>query len=672
MTKKFLFMLLGAVAIVSCNKFDLNYDEARQAEEAKEAQEVKENAAKIFGEIDPKQDWNSISNGTVSVTANANLSNIVKVQILTEAPFLNNDAKVLSEANVKNGDQVTLTYSAPNVYKQLVAACVDNKGVYYIQVFDVGQTSVSFAQAKQSNSARRALASDAPDFTSIKLKAHQKSINTRRTESTDAKFSMWKDSKWNDNMWVIADGQTFSNGWKMDSPKAGEKADVANNRGVIYRDIDGFADGELANVEYIMNSLFVKYADKDKQIRKNNAESVRNSAYYASNNHNYFETDGVNPVTLIPIQAYTDDFKQNHLFYYYYKPEDVIASGMDEVEYIKQLPKYMAIQVERIQTTVEKNAGTFYRRQEFLLPFYKNDPVQGDNEATAIFPKGYKVGFLNLKTVNVGTYNITDEKYGCTYGDGRLNYEINQYGSFKSAMDTSLGGKYEGGMTWTDPRIAIFTANGKTYMCIEEGADCNFSDMVIEIGGGLNIIDETPKPEAEIYTMCFEDRLATADYDLNDVVLRCTRVDNTTLKLALVATGAKDNVVIHGANGWAYNGKEVHEIFGVTETFINTEKGEPTKDVVSANVTVAEDVTIPDFLKNIFIENKTTGKFVRMAQAGEPPYAIIVPGDFDYPVERVSIINAYKKFINWAQDMTVDKDWYTYPEEGLVYPSLFK
>ena len=671
MTKKFLFMLLGAAAIVSCNKFDLNYDEAAAAEKAKEAQEVKENAAKIFGEIDPKQDWNSISNGTVSVTANANLSNIVKVQILTEAPFLNNDAKVLSEANVKNGDQVTLTYSAPNVYKQLVAACVDNKGVYYIQVFDVGQTSVSFAQAKQSNSARRALASDAPDFTSIKLKAPQKSINTRRTESTDAKFSMWKDSKWNDNMWVIADGQTFSNGWKMDSPKAGEKADVANNRGVIYRDIDGFAEGELANVEYIMNSLFVKYADKDKKIKKNNAASVRNSAYNVSG-FNYFETDGVNPVTVIPIQAYTDDFKQNHLFYYYFKPEDVIASGMDEVEYIKQLPKYMAIQVERIQTTVEKNAGTFYRRQEFLLPFYKNDPVQGDNEAVAIFPKGYKVGFLNLKTVNVGTYNIDSNEYGCTYGDGRLNYEINHYGNFLNAMDTSIGGKYEGGMNWTDPRIAIFTANGKTYMCFEEGVDCNFSDMVIEIGGGLNIIDETPKPEAEIYTMCFEDRLATADYDLNDVVLRCTRVDKTTLKLALVATGAKDNVVIHGAKGWAYNDKEVHEVFGVTETFINTEKGEPTKDVVSANVTVAEDVTIPDFLKNIFIENKTTGKVVKMAQAGEPPYAIIVPGDFDYPVERVSIINAYKKFINWAQDMTVDKDWYTYPEEGLVYPCLFK
>ncbi len=345
---------------------------------------------------------------------------------------------------------------------------------------------------------------------------------------------------------------------------------------------------------------------------------------------------------------------------------------MDEVEYIKQLPKYMAIQVERIQTSVEEKAGTYFRRQEFLLPFYKNDPVQGDNEATAIFPKGYKVGFLNLKTVNVGTYDISKDIYGCTYGDGRLNYEINHYGSFKSAMDTSLGGKYEDGMTWTDPRIAIFTANGKTYMCFEEGADCNFSDMLIEIGGGLNVIDETPKPEAEVYTMCFEDRPATADYDLNDVVLRCTRKDKTTLILSLVATGAQDNVYIHGATGWAHNDKEVHELFGAVDSegknqFVNTEKGGIVREAISAEVTVSENLSIPSFLKNIFIENRTTGKVVKIPETGQPPYAIIAPQTFKYPLEHISINNAYLKFKNWAQDMTTDKDWYTEPETGKVY-----
>ena len=667
MTKKFLFMLLGAAAIVSCNKFDLNYDEARQAEEAKEAQEVKENAAKIFGEIDPKQDWNSINSGTVSVTANANLSNIVKVQILTESPILNTDAKVLAEATATNGQTVTLNYDAPNVYKQLFAACINNKGVYHIQVFDVNQSSVKFANNTASAAPRRASASEAPTFTSIKLKAPQKSFNTLRTEAGDncviggEKYTEWINSGWSDMMWEPADGQTFDNGWIMDDKP---------NKGHIYRTISGFTDDEKANVEKFIKDYSYKFANNGTEgAKKNNIVNVRNSQYFMQNN-NYVYSNGT-PVTLIPVQAYSSEFRMNNIFYYYYKMED-IPDGMDEVAYIKTLPKYKAIQIERVQTGEESTAGAFFHKQEFLLPYYKNSPVEGVNEASAIFPEGYKIGFLNMKHDN-GNYNYANNKYGCIYGDGRLNYEVNHLkGHYLSAMDKSIGGLVDGGMTWIDPRMAMFTVNEKTYMCIEEGSDCNFSDMVIEISG-VELVQETPEPEKEAYTMCFEDRPNTADYDLNDVVLRCTRVNTTTLKLTLVATGANDDVVIHGALGWAYNEKEVHEIFGATEAdasgnrFINTVKGGVTKDPISANVTVSSTLTIPKFLETIFIENKTTGKFVMKAQAGDAPFAIIVPENFKYPLERVCINNAYLKFNNWAQNMTIDKDWYKVPVDDKVY-----
>lgn len=666
-------MLLGAAAIVSCNKFDLNYDEAESAKKAQETQDIKNNAEKIFGKIDSNQNWNSINSGKVSVTADANLENIVKVQILTESPILNSDAKVLAEATATNGQTVSLSYDAPNIYKQLFAACINNQGVYHIQVFDINQSSVKFANTTPNAVSRRASASEAPSFTSIKLRKPQKSFNTMRTETSDAEgsckigsetYTVWKGSGWSDMMWEPADGQTFDNGWKMDTE---------SNRGHIFRDISGFVGDEETNVKGFINSFIYKFADNGKD-KRNNIVNVRNSEYFKQNT-NYVYTNGVDPVTLIPIQAYTDEFKMNHIFYYFYKPEEIPA-GMDEVAYIKTLPKFKAIQIERVQTSDERKAGAFYHRQEFLLPYYKNAPTEGVNEASAIFPAGYKIGFLNMKNSN-GDYNPSNNiKYGCIYGDGRLNYEINHIkGHYFSAMDKSIGGPMDGGMLWTDPRMALFTVNEKTYMCVEEGADCNFCDMIFEIGGAT-LVQETPQPEAEIYTMCFEDRPATADYDLNDVVLRCTRVNNTTLKLTLVATGANDEVVIHGAGNWAYNDKEVHEVFGYTGTeerpFINTERGGTTKNVVSADVTVSEGVTIPDFLKTISIENKTTGKVVKIAQAGEPPFAVIVPGDFDYPLEHIAITNAYSKFVNWAQDMNVDKDWYIYPDEGKVYPNLFK
>ena len=232
-------------------------------------------------------------------------------------------------------------------------------------------------------------------------------------------------------------------------------------------------------------------------------------------------------------------------------------------------------------------------------------------------------------------------------------------------------------MQFDDPRMAMFTANNKTYICVEDGADCNFSDIVLEIGGGVDQLEEEPEVMTEAYTMCFEDRLETADYDLNDVVLRCRRIDNTTLELSLVATGANDNVYIHGATGWEWNDQEAHAIFGVItkeggNRFVNTENGSDPTDVKSSYVTINEGVTIPQYLKNIYIENRTTGKEIRLSKQGEPPYAIIVPQDFQYPMEHTRITEAYAKFLEWAQNANKDKDWYVFEEADKIFPSLFK
>ena len=660
MTNKLFFILASSLFIASCAKHEID------PLTPDDKQTTYDNAKKILGDIDPTQEWNSIKSGSVTITADAQLQDIVKIQILTESPILNENAKVLAEANVKNGESVTLSYDAPNVYSQLMAACVNKDGIYYQTVFNIGQTSVNFARSAPSQVARRASADDAPSFTTLKLKKPRQSFNAQRTaHSSESAYRFWKDSKWeNEQMWDLADKQTFDNDWKLDE---------MTNRGHIFRDINGFADGEQATVEAIVNSALNKYDKSGWNGKRNNLNSVRNSEYFKQN-ANHIITNGKSPVTLIPIQAYNDEFKQDHIYYYYFKDEDIPA-GMSEEDYIKQLPKFKAIQVERVQTTPESNAGTFYRRQEFLLPFFKNAPQEGDNEASAIFPAGYKIGFLNQKYSN-DSYTSTTS--GCVYGNGLLNYEVNHFGQFLSAMDKSKGGKIDGGMDFTDPRIAMFTANNKTYMCFEEGSDCNFSDMVIEICGGFDEKNETPEPEAEAYTMCFEDRPNQADYDLNDVVIRCIRKSKTQLLLSLVACGGNDDVLIQGAEGWNHNGKEVHAIFNASgagkdgNRFINTMSGGTRLEAVSALVTVPEGVTIPQYLKKIYIENKTMGKTIKIAQKGEPPFAIIVPLDFSYPMERQCITQAYKNFVQWAQNVNASEDWYLFEESDKIFPSLFK
>ena len=75
------------------------------------------NVAKVFGTtFSANQDWSSTKKYTVSVTANAPMNDIAKVQILTESPYFNEDARVLNEATVSKGQSISITYDCPSEY----------------------------------------------------------------------------------------------------------------------------------------------------------------------------------------------------------------------------------------------------------------------------------------------------------------------------------------------------------------------------------------------------------------------------------------------------------------------------------------------------------------------------------------------------------------------------
>ncbi|MHC1779801.1 MAG: LruC domain-containing protein [Bacteroidales bacterium] len=46
----------------------------------------------------------------------------------------------------------------------------------------------------------------------------------------------------------------------------------------------------------------------------------------------------------------------------------------------------------------------------------------------------------------------------------------------------------------------------------------------------------------------------------------------------------------------------------------------------------------------------------------EMPWGILIPGEFNFPTERVSIVNFYPKFLKWAESFGSEfPDWYLYP-----------
>ncbi len=888
MKKKILFIatIVGMIILVGCQRFD--FEEARQ-------DAIRQNAEKIFGAIDPNQDWNSSVTGTINITADAPLYDIQSVLILTESPYFNSEAKVLAEAEVQKGQTISLAYDAPNNLDRLIAACVDSKGHYYVKGFNPGEETLSFKSAT-TRSTRRASATNYPDVKYLKLSPAMmaQTFNAQRTRYVNhayetnnaanlniiekAHLSKWHNSGWElDRMWRPTDSGTGTD-WTIKDQH-------------IVRDVSDFTDEEKEMLKDVFGDFLQRDDKSEHWGHKDNRKFVRESQAFKMYN-NELTSDGETPITVSPIYLTSSENGDCHLYYYYYNPAD-IPSGMSEADYIKTLPKFKGIQIWNTKAKANEryNKGELIKFHEYLLPYYGEpsdfavkpvmassfgtfsdklyrirngrqldgldyymihtpaggsyvanetafigdgnnklatkyddnatnidyqlwqifttnsgktllynlggrtffvihdksrwetsftnilsivqdsyldmEKVDGDNtyyfkragdqkglgsdlgnknnksiftnksasngdnfkwileeytgngasapvtdeilddvstaanaQPALAIPKGYRIGFMLRKSKNTGTFvdglrDMTDSGHGCTYGFSGLNAEIN-----------TLVGHYESSVGYfsmepDDPRCCYITANGKTYIGFEDGSDCQFNDMILEVGGyDQTVLTEAPEgtedkgsgietsylyDENEIpgaaYMLLFEDRSMSADYDMNDVVLRCLRQtgqNKNRVELSLVAAGGTDDTVIMGIEGtykkgFQLNGMEVHEVFDVDMAtgygrFVNTLPGQQTKDPCKGVYELPEGMTIPQFLANIYIVNKTTGDEIHVPTTGAEPLAIIMPFDFKYPKERQMITGAYKEFLEWAQNATEHTDWYNHIEENTVYP----
>ena len=200
MKKIFLFTTISALAISSCTSFD-GYDE--NAVKHATEQEIRSNAESVFGtNFSPNQDWTMSSTGTIKITADANFDDIVKVQVLSESPYLNSNAMVLNQAPASKGETVELAFEAPKGLTRLIAACVNSQGEYYITGFDVNATQVNFASTSKART--RAGANGVyPSLNDLQMD-YSKSIpsfNAVRTQkandgNTDDKIKAYKNSYW--------------------------------------------------------------------------------------------------------------------------------------------------------------------------------------------------------------------------------------------------------------------------------------------------------------------------------------------------------------------------------------------------------------------------------------------------------------------------------------------
>lgn len=581
-------------------------------------EQIKANVESIFGvQFDPTHDWCSTVNGQINVYANgSSTDNIVKVQVLVINKHENDeelsyDVKILNEANIKAGEHISINFDTPMNYDNLMVAFINNKGEYLYRPFNLGDANVYYKNDTRGLTESFTLPTNTPVINGT------------------------------------IDSYANSRGWLP-----GE---------VLYTfDYEPMTSaGYDESFKTLFRTIIFNYFPNGKEC--NNLPQIMRSGYY--NEKIYPITTGDDPIIVSPVYKNDGGYFEitNADLYYYYFQGDLTA------EQIEALPKYKAVQLNDIYGNDDNDV--IEKTKSYVLVYFGDGHPSIGTTGSYQFPQGYKIGFMYRSNTTTdkkrdGTIieNIGDKKQGELYGDGRLNYNINNWKNFKNSK---LGSN--------DPRMAWMTVNKHMFLCVESGTDRDFNDLIIEVEGGIEPIEIIPDdPEYNFYTFCYEDH-NLGDYDMNDIVLKGRRIDETHVEYTLMACGAFDDIYIYNVEGQHINhNNEAHDILNRPRgTFINVEKnGERVPFVVDV-ITVSKNFSFLDPTTQPYIFDNTINNTVKLSIVGQDPHAIMIPYNFLWPIEKMCIRYAYNeedhKFNNWGQNKVTSTDWYMFPTPGKVF-----
>ena len=578
-----------------------------------EKEQITENVKSVFGTtFDSEHDWCTTSSG--EITVNKIPSNIKTVKLFAYITEEDGETSILSlnESEMNGESEVKLVYDAP----------ANNLGLY---LAFISNDNITVMEAK----------GDVVSYNSGE-KAGTRTITTEYTLPSVTP-----------TIGSIEDSYAAQRGWI-----SGEKLYSASDYSSQKINVADYSD----DFKNVFRTVIFSYFKNGRSY--DNLPLVIESGFY--NDNCYPITTGDEPILVTPVyksdkaKQYGNEVYNSDLYYYYFKEENV---GSDPQAYFESLPKYKAIPFNECfgetEDDVIKKHGAYA-----LIYWGDGTPTEG-TVGSYQFPKGYKIGFM-VRAKTDFVENGKPRKQGELYGDGRLNNKINSYSecNFKSSKLGTDG-----------PRCAWITVNGKMLLCFESGTDKDFNDIILEVEGGVEEIINIPDFESNIYTFCFEDT-KLGDYDMNDVVIKALRLNETTIEYRLVACGAHNELYVKNLNyGDISDSKEVHSLFGTSpQTFINTNGGAPFEPIVGTRTVSKEfKLTEEPESQRPYLFNKTTGKTIYLSKAGQDPHGIMVAYDFHYPLERICVKDAYPLFNNWGTNPISSTWWYMSPDPNKVY-----
>lgn len=277
----------------------------------------------------------------------------------------------------------------------------------------------------------------------------------------------------------------------------------------------------------------------------------------------------------------------------------------------------------------------------------------------------------------VSADNIQLESVGQSSNTGRFYVETNAILDSNGASDTQNATDRINELKYNNNIIPCPVGEAPLIISSEAASSIENADCVGQGNTPKDEVIEELLGSSNIYA--FEDMNADGgDYDMNDVVIECTRLENNQISIKLLATGATKQVYAFfrdtRSNAEPINlFGELHEAFGQPSgIIINT--GAQVNNL--ASITHAPITVDSGFLfsqhGDIYIVDSQhreahLPQFTEGFQPGDAPYGILVPANWKYPKEWINIATAYPEFAAWAGGDNTASGWYAHPSSSNVY-----
>lgn len=719
---KGLMLLTAGMTVVGCvNKETDFYDAGRQQREAAEsaATTYAEKFAENVGQVNENQDWVTVSTREATVTVNLGLDQSYTVAIYTANPlFDSNQTSLLVLGKAQEGDEVTLTFDAPTAQETFYVGVFDSKGrgvteVATLQdgklISNVGGAAASARASRRATEAQYPTyaksMSDYLQFTESQMKGWTALTNEVLTSYPNGNHTL------NDLQYMagqeggkfygdgdgahyripagttvtesfnVGDGAALDNvvlyveGKAVITPSnnlnaitlvvapggeiefQGENRMSTSGRFVVAAGgkITG-ADGALFGIENAAPCYNAGTIDFNGTLR------VNGSDFYNCGTVNVDVLTGTTKYTTVTnfgsITARTNAIQAEAYNGYYINGCHLTFTENAGIGQLTNLNNsrldvggqlYIAGE-NTLYNLSEINANSIYWQTATIT----GPSAQG--EFAVIKSTKFLISHANdINTYNNVYYDIDPTEF---YNYQGVKEDItNPWGNahhIQGGVDAQPG--YEQyGTCWCKAPITLWSNEETSPLTIPAG-ECT--------GTGYNDKDPEPviipgsedNPLPVIYSIAFEDLGSIGDFDFNDVVLY---VEHNTVtnkaKVKFMAAGGELDVDVK------YDGTTIFTKNNgiITNTY---QRGE-VLDSTEVDMTSAADLQ-----KFSITVKKTNEVSLTVGSAnvkGKAPQALIIPGEWAWPVEQTNIKEAYPDFVNWVKNVT-NNNWYDNPVEENV------